>query len=330
MNRPFSLGFLLAAIATGTSAYGAGSSILPTTDPAPARVESTKYWELTDYLRGTPPQVRDKLNGELERLSAKVNQTQRALAEAERECELELKKTEDRAHRSLQYQQLVNEKTQADAALQAARKSGSPEERVEASSRFNRARVALEQFDRDLPSQSPALAEARKKADEIAQDLHRLREGWAKAGAWRNDLLDAIRNGFRLRAPVVENSKGTLPGVTIERINDAQNMLVDYDAIAFGASGKDEEGVRTASAHTVPIKVLVSGIETAGFKQGQQIDLDREFIIERRDSSDSDGLIYAAKPYPSLDIDQLFEVIVPLRVQVVKPATPAGSTVVKK
>lgn len=271
-------------------------------------------WELTPYLKGTAPRIRESLNGESERLIVKINEADHAMRQGKLDSENDEKAALDKTRKSPVYVQTAANRTKAEADLETARKSGTPEERLEASSRFNKLRMAIDKMEHDAVANSQELSQDRHNVFNAEKDQKRYTESLTKALAWRAELLDATRNGFMLKGPLTEGSKGTLPRITIEKIIDSTHMMVGFDLITFDMSrpGKDKEGIKVFPASKERIHVLVSQLPTAGMKIGDKLSLDRVFIVEGTKHDESDGTVYLVRPLPS-DADKLFEMIVPLR-----------------
>ena len=284
-----------------------------------------KEWELTSYLKGTAPQIRDKLNGEVERLVVGIKEAQDNIKKYDQACTADEKNAIEKVRASALYKSTAAEKARAEQDLEAARKSGSSQEKLDASSRFNKARIALEKLEHDAVTNCEELSQDRHRMYESQHDIKRLNEAAEKALAWREELLDATRNGFMMKGPPLKGAKGTLPRITIAKILDSSRMIVDYDMLTFDYAhpGKEKEGIKVLNATKERIKILLSGVNTSKLKQGDKISLDHVFVLEGSQHSDNQGTIYEAGPFPS-DADILFDAIVPLRQSVADVKHPKG------
>jgi hypothetical protein len=275
---------------------------------------SGREWELTPYLKGTAPQIRDKMNGEMERLIAKIKETQESIRIGNADAQSDEKLALDKLHKNPVYQKAAAEKAAAEADLETARKGGSAQDRMDASSRFNKARLAIETMEHDAVANNEALSRDHHAVFDAQKDLKRYTDALTKATAWRDQLLDATRNGFMLRGPLAEGSKGTLPRVTVEKVVGSDAAMVGFDLITFDMSKppKDHEGIKEFPATKARIHVLVTGIDVSKLKAADKLSFDRVFVVRAVKKDAQNGTVYEVKPFPA-DADKLFEMIVPLR-----------------
>ncbi|MDB5305162.1 MAG: hypothetical protein JWM97_2711 [Phycisphaerales bacterium] len=271
-----------------------------------------KQWELTPYLKGTAPHIRDLLNGEAERITGRIKTTEQKIVEAKNDCKADEEASIERARKSPAYQKAAAETKKAEEDLAAARKSGSASDRLDASSRFNKGRLAMETIEHEAVTTNTTLDEDRHRLYLLEKDLKRYRETLDKATKWREHLLEATRNGFCIKGPVKPDSKGILGKVTVKKVIDKETALVEYDAPELLAQGKDKEGIQTYSARYSRLKVLATGIDTKGMKAGETTFLDHTFIITKIEDDEVEGKEYVASPHPS-EADKLLDLIIPLR-----------------
>ena len=83
-----------------------------------------KQWELTSYLKGTAPQIREKLNGEVERLIIKIRQTEAEIKKFTHAAIVDEQDAIEKVRQSAAYKQILAEKNKAEQDLEAARKAG--------------------------------------------------------------------------------------------------------------------------------------------------------------------------------------------------------------
>src|ERR1700760_1828881 len=62
-----------------------------------------RIWELTDYLQGTAGEIRDKMNGEVERLAVKVRDTEGAIKQGNIDCANDEKDALEKMHKTEPY-----------------------------------------------------------------------------------------------------------------------------------------------------------------------------------------------------------------------------------
>jgi hypothetical protein len=280
-------------------------------------------WELTSYLKGTTSQVRDRLNSEVERLTARVKGAQRELDDARSDVKSDEKAAVARVKKTSPYVQNETEMKKAQGDLEQARAGGTPQQRVDASSRFNKHRLALEKMEREAVLNDKTLDQDHRRVRELEKDLARFNDSLAKATKWRQELLDAIRVGFCIKGPVKTNSHGTLGKVMVKKIIDPHKAVVLYDAPELLDRGKDHEEIATFSAKIQTLELTVSGIDASGMKAGEPTYLDQNFVITK--SGEEGNETYTARAKPS-DVDELFAAIVPLRDEPAEEGAKASTT----
>ncbi len=285
----------------------------------PSTRPSGHVWEITKYLHGTTAQVRDQLNGELERQLARQAET---LKQVET-ITTELKAREDEAVEFTRtrpdYLKLKQERDDAEQALKAARESGTAQQKLEASGKYNRARVALEKMEKDAPATYTQAAELRAKLTEAQGALKRSDEVIKQSSQWRDELLDAVQNGFKLKGPLRPGDEGLLARVTCDKILSANSALLTVE-MQWGKAQRvgEKEGIALVNIDVRRVKLNVSDIDTSQMKEGQDVVLDRNVRITKGGGGGADT-VYQAKHLAD-DVDQLFATIVPLRA----PTAPAA------
>lgn len=291
--------------------------------PENADAFNSKVWELTSYLKGTPTQIRDRLNGEVERLRAKVQETHQNIRESRADSLRDQQACVDKLHATPAYQQLAAQEKQAKADLDQARANGSPTDRIEASSRYNKLRTAVQKLDSGAVNHCKEMDADLKRLHEYESNLKRYNTALDTATQWRQGLLRAIRNGFCMKGPLKVGSSGVLPEAKVLKVVGPHSALLFYKAPQLLKQGKEEEGVQTFSAIEWKVKLLVTGIDTKNLKVDQTIPLDHNLVVTKSEDDEKEGQIYDAKAAPT-DIDRLLQTIVPLKSD---SATGAGKTV---
>jgi hypothetical protein len=271
-------------------------------------------WELTPYLKGTSAEIRDKMNGEVERLAVKVRETEAAIKQENIDCTNDEKEILAKVHKSEAYRQAAAEANKAAADLEVARKSGSSQDRLTASARSNKAKAVLDTFDHDALVKSDDLTRDRHALADSQKNLKRFNESLDKAVVWRNELLDDTRNGFMMKAPLVDGARGTLPKVTVQKVVDDKHVIVEFEALTVDTDhpGKDIEGIKVYTVTKSTELLLVSGVDTKGLKKDDRTNFDRNFVIKGSTLSETGQTIHKALLAPE-DSDDLFEKIVNLR-----------------
>ena len=295
-------------------ALAVGPSTAPQTETGVPDVSDRHVWELTPYLKGNSSEIRELLNGEVERLAARVRETDAAIKRENIDWANDERDALARMHKTPAYVKAAADKAKAEADLETARKSGTTQDRLEASSHFNKLKQVLETFDHDAIVKSEDVSRDRQAVAEAQKELKRYNESLDKAVIWRSELLNDTRNGFMLKAPIVDGSKGTLPRVTVQKVIDGAHVIIEFDALTIDTSrpGKDIEGIKVFSATKSKVLLLVSGVDTNGLTKDDQTNFDRNFVINGTTAGDRGEVIFKADPSPE-DVDTLFRTIVPLR-----------------
>ena len=175
-------------------------------------------------------------------------------------------------------------------------------------------------MEHDAVAKCTEITDDQRHAFDAKQNLKRFTESLGKARDWREELLDATRNGFMMKGPARDGAKGTLPRITVAKVLDSSHVMVDYDLLTFDFNhpGQEKEGIKSFNATKERIKIIVSGVDTSKMKQGDKLSLDHVFVLDGAKHSENQGTIYTASPFPS-DADILFDTIVPLRESLDKP-----------
>jgi hypothetical protein len=284
------------------TAAGPGSS-----NPADLHV-----WELTDYLKGTAPKIRDQVNGELERLTAKQKALKRACEGFDSAILAEQAAVTKAVLKSDAYQKLYGERNQAEADLKTARASGTAQEKLDASSHFNHVRSALEKMVSDAVANDAKIPQLLKDKLEDEKELKNCDEAVGTARKWRDKLISALRDTFKMRWPLTPGAAGILGTVTPVDDPDAGGVTVEYVAYEPVETGGTQEGITQIRAVFHTVRLHLTGIDTKGMHKGTPVTLDRNFTIVRRVRGDDIERTYEARRAAD-DVDRLFELLIPLR-----------------
>jgi len=280
---------------------------LDSSDPADQHV-----WELTDYLKGTPAKIRDQVNGELERLTAKQKDLKRHSSGFDAAVLAEQAAVTNAVHKSDAYQKLAAARVQAEADLKAARASGTAQEKLDASSNFNHIRQAMEKMETDAVASDAKIPQLLKDKKEDLQELKNCDEAVATAQKWRDKLISALRDTFKMHWPLNPGAAGILGVVTPADDPDGNGVTVDYIAYEPVSTGGTQEGITTIRAIFHNVRLHLTGIDTKGMRKGTPVALDRNFTIVRRARGEESERTYEARPAKD-DVDRLFELLIPLR-----------------
>jgi hypothetical protein len=323
MGRVARLSFLLLALA-GAAAIAA--------EDTPSRGErivvGDKTFHLSQYVKGTPAEIRQMLQGPVDEFTTKVKEARDRVAACEADVEAARQEAVARAHESPKYQQLVADVKQAEAALESARRTGTAQRRLDASSRFNRLRAELDKLDKGAAASDPQVPRLEARLREERQSVERCTDSLKKATSWRDQWTYAIECTFRMNAPVKPDRVGVLPTVKVLKPHGPghEGVLVQYEAPERQNLGEKVEGIQTVNVVMKPVRLLLAP-DTPGARDaraGDVLKLYRSYRIEGI-TTDADGAVYVAARHP-VDPDLLMEEIMPLREMAQGPTPLERST----
>jgi hypothetical protein len=286
-------------------------------------VVGTKTFQLSQYVKGTPVEIRRMLQGPVDEFTAKVKEARDREAACEADVEAARQAAVARAHESPKYRQLAAELKEAQAALDSARRSGTVQQRLGAGSRLNRLRAELDKLDKGAAASDAQVPRLEARVREERQSVERCADSLKKATAWRDQWTYAIECTFRMNAPVKPGRVGVLPTVKVLKPHTPahEGVLVQYAAPERQNLGEKIEGIQTVNVVMKPVRLLL-GPDTPGAKDakaGDELKLYRSYRIEGV-TTDADGAVYLAARHEA-DPDLLMEEIMPLR-EIAQDQTP--------
>jgi hypothetical protein len=268
-------------------------------------------WKLSRFLTGTSEQIRDKLNRECERFMARRKMMQQKISDLDRRIADEERDCVQRVKNSTEYARLLADHKKAQAALDSLKEGSSPYVRLEAAGVANTARLALQKLEKDAAGQSELLKKLKAERAIGSQALARYETALKESLQWRAELIDATRNAFLLPGPVQIGSEGILGRVIPVKILSGNSFLIEYDAHEDISRGDTKEGITTVKVLTRTILMVVEDTDTTGLKPKTAVLLDRNFRIRDVKFIEGEAVHFASRK--PADIDQLFELILPLR-----------------
>ncbi len=272
-----------------------------------------RIWDLTKYLHGTTRQVRDTLNHQCEELMGAKQQLEGRRASLEAHIKDEHQACLDRLHKSVEYRALVAARDEAERTLVAARHGDDPYATLDASSAFTKAKAAVDATEPRALARDSDLANAKQSLDTVKGKLAKVGPALEEAMAWRDKLIDAIRQTFRMHGPITLGTEGILCSVTPLKVTD-KLVLIEYKApqiVDQDEAAGNKEGIVTYNVIVTKHYFVLVGVDPATFTEGTPRMLDRNFKITHVRYDEGLGLIYIAQPSPS-DTDELFDAILPL------------------
>jgi hypothetical protein len=301
-----SVAVVITCIAAPVARAGEGA-----TGAAPAE----KTFHLNQYMNGTPSAIRRTLQGPVDEFTAKTKDAKRRVADCEADLAAAREAALARARESDRYRDLATAARQAESDLAEARRAGTVRQRLDAGTKLNQLRSAMEKIersaaaaDRDVPIREARLAEERQSVSRCEQSLK-------KATDWRDKWVYAIECTFRMRAPLRVGREGALTTVKVLRPDQPghEGVLVEYEAPQLQSNGGESEGIRTVNV-VMRKKRLLLAPSTPGAKSakaGDVLPIYRNYRIEGI-TTDEDGVIYIAARHPA-DPDDLLAAMIPLR-----------------
>ena len=282
--------------------------------PRPKNRPADTRFQLGKYVKGTPAEIRQTLQGPVDEFTQKTADAKRRVAECETEIAAEREAALPRARATARYQQMVANVKQAEADLGEARRSGTVQERLDAGSRLNRCKAAIEKFEKEALAGDKELALDQARLAEERQSVARCEQSLKKSVAWRDEWVYAIECTFRLRAPLDVGDVGVLTTVKVLTPNGPahEGVLVEYEAAEQKAMGAEVEGIQTIKVVMKKVRLLLAP-ETpgaAGAKPGDLLVLYRNYRIEGL-ITDADGPIYIAARHAAAS-DALMDEVIPL------------------
>jgi len=298
---------ILAIVFLMSAVTAAESSPRPAQDAKP----EPKVWQIARFLSGTSSQVRDKLNGESERFMAKSRMMQKMIVELDKQIILEEKESVERAKKSEEYLKVQTELRKAEAQYSKVRETGTPYEKVELAGKVNTLKLMLARIEKMAPQGSPELKKLKQERGQRQDTVAKYELALKESLKWRAEIIDAMRNVFRIHGPVKVGSSGILGIVTPARVIDQQNILIIYRAHEPISIEDTKEGIATVNVLVKEVPFLVTGIDTKGIKPDTPVLLDKNFVLTDAKIV-GDELVYIASRKKA-DVDDLFEAIVGLR-----------------
>jgi hypothetical protein len=273
-------------------------------------------WTISGFLKGTPPEIRDTLQNQVEEFKQKT-------AEARREVE-ERKQAIARARghvlatlrATAEYKRLLAESKDAERAMEQTRARGaSGAEKVAAGSKFNKLRSALEGMEKTALARDERLADHRRRLAAEETSLANREESLRKARAWRDDLIDGIVHGFRMRGPLRAGSEGTLPKAKVVEVLGRNGAVLEYFADEQILGSENREGIEHLKVVGRVFRINVPADAVAGesLKAGDVVTLHQTFeVVGNTAGSRASDVIYVVRRKPAKQ-DRLLELCVPLK-----------------
>ena len=275
-----------------------------------------RRFELGKYVKGTPTEIRQMLQGPVDEFTEKTKDAKRRAAEREAALAKAKEGAAGRVRQSPQYQKLATDAAAAEASLEQLRRSGTAKQRLDASTRLNRFRASMEKMDKDAVAKDPEVARQTARLAEERESVVRCEQSLEKATAWRDQWVYAIECTFRFNAPLDAGEEAVLTVVKVLKPHGAgqEGVLVEYEAPEQTGLGKEIEGIQHVNVVMQKHRLLLGPVTpgAAEARPGQTLELFRTYRIEGM-TTDADGPVYVAARKPA-DADALMAEIMPMRV----------------
>ena len=280
-----------------------------------ADLPAEKTFHLTKYVSGTPSEIRRTLQRPVDEFVEKAHDAKRRAGEAEASVAAAREAAVARAQKMREYRELDAAAKRVAAELDVARRSGTVQQRLDASAALNRVRGAMESLERAAVAADKDVARCEAALAEERQSVARCEESLKKAKSWRDRWVYAVECTFRMNEPLRPGTQGALTTVKVIRPAGAgeKGLLVEYEAPEREGLGDEAEGIQTVNVNMVRERLLLPpdtpGAATA--KAGDVLELQRVYRIEGV-TTDAEGVVYVTARKPA-DVDALLEAVMPLR-----------------
>ena len=248
--------------------------------PEPQEPGRPVTWDLR-FAKGTADEVVQKLDGEADRLTALVA----SLADQERTLAAGLPvleaKVAEAVRKTPAYISTKAETDKAEQVLKRARETGTSQEKLDASGRYNTLRLALQDMEKKaakadgaVPAQQAAIAKAKAQ-------LAPLREALAKATELRADIVSRLKASADLTWPLQAGDEGTLmAGEVLDATADGVSVRASVDQ-RVGREEKAEVGVNVKVVRRTVV-MQVTGFDASKLRRGDKWNADGRVVrIER-------------------------------------------------
>lgn len=235
-------------------------------------------WNLTSYLKGTPAQIRRTLYGDIVRLNRGLRETSIELDEAKADLATDRAVCLKRCHERPDYKAAKSDRDAAERDLAAARNGGTPQDRLAASGRFNRAKAITDRLAANALADDRNMAGDQRRIDVDTSRLADQQESLTKAIEWKDQLLAACANSLRLEWPLDEGAKGFLGTVKVRDVTDGA-IVADYAADEVVSQSDAGEGLANVTVHRHVVRILASFEGANDCHRGSSVLLNRTFVV---------------------------------------------------
>ena len=302
---------------SGTAVFLACVAAAPAGENGHGATEATEInWTISGFLKGTPPEIRDTLQNQVEEFKQKTAEARRAIEKRKQAIAQATDHVLATVRGKPEYKRLLADAEKAERAMEQARARGaSGAEKVAASSKFNKLKSALGAMEKTALANDQRLADHQRRLSAEETSLINREESLRKARAWRDDLIDGIVHGFRMRGPLSVGSEGTLPKAKVVEVIGRNGVVLEYFADEQILGSENREGIEHLKVTGRVFRVNVPAEAVAGqsLKAGDVVTLHQTFeVIGSTADSRATEVIYMLRRKPAKQ-DRLLEFCVPLK-----------------
>jgi hypothetical protein len=276
-------------------------------------------WHFNDYLHGTTDQVVQQLNKDVVRLQDLIKQAQADIDQLKNDITTEQAASDEKVKKTQQYADLLADMNEADAE----RKTATGQDKLDASSRFNKDRFAILKLEHDAEELNSTLVDDRRFLAQHQQELKGHQTSLQGAIKWRRDLLKVLGDSFSMEWPIRPGTVGFIPTVQVKEMKNGK-MACEYLAPEAGSDQvvAQKEGYTETKVMAREVMLIMDLVD--GAKVGQTLTLNKTFRIDEIHEDDSGVVFCRATPAPG-EADTLFaRVNIPEIDSLPAPAAPGA------
>jgi hypothetical protein len=294
-------------------------------DDQPARTAdpAKRKWEITNYLKGTPAEIKATLDKELIDFDAKCKSAEADLRRLDERYQQEEKFVLAEVRKRPDYLAAAAEATKAQGQVDAAKEKPLAE-RMAASTRLNKLKGEAQRIERAALASNERVASIRKQQGPAKEKIAKMQAGRAKALDWRDGMTDAILNTYELHGPIKPGrSFGVIQDIWLVSVLDDGTVLGVYNLRELRKTGKEGEGFVDVEydVKAMPIVLRNAPDELKKATPAQSVPLFTSWRVTKiaKDPKLTEGedALYV-EPFET-DIDYLIKTILPLPIELPPP-----------
>jgi hypothetical protein len=270
------------------------------------RKDGHRVWKLTSYLQGTAAEIRQQLNGQVNHLVESRKKQVDRIADLTTKIDQAKQHGENILLADDQYVRLEKSLKEAEAAKDQARKTGTPQDRLDAGAAYVKVKSAIDQRRKVLVDDDPNVVALTKELAEAKTQLHELEVSIGKEESWRRELVDAVHGSLLMQWPMRRGNVGILGPLIPQRSDGKDSFEANFNAGEVVQNEGSREGITSVGVIVHPVRVLVKGFEGA-FEIGKPVAVNRAYQVAGGSEEGGRGVI-VVKRLPD-EVDELLEAI---------------------